>query len=60
MVKNAPGNVLGMRDVVLSPGWEDPLEKEMATHSSILAWRIPGTREPGGLLSMGSHRAGHG
>ena len=37
----------------------DALEKEMATHSSILAWRIPGTREPGGLLSMGSHRAGH-
>ena len=35
------------------------LEKEMATHSSILAWRIPGTREPGGLLSMGSHRVGH-
>ena len=36
-----------------------PLEKEMATHSSILAWRIPGTEEPGGLLSMGSHRVGH-
>ena len=36
------------------------LEKEMATHSSVLAWRIPGTGEPGGLLSMGSHRAGHG
>ena len=35
------------------------LEKEMATHSSVLAWRIPGTEEPGGLLSMGSHRAGH-
>ena len=35
------------------------LEKEMATHSSVLAWRIPGTREPGGLLSMGSHRVGH-
>ena len=34
------------------------LEKEMATHSSILAWRIPGTGEPGGLLSMGSHRVG--
>ena len=41
---------------VRSLGWEDPLEKEMATHSSILAWRIPGTEEPGGLLSMGSHR----
>ena len=35
------------------------LEKEMATHSSILAWRIPGTGEPGGLQSMGSHRVGH-
>ena len=38
---------------------EDPLEKGMATHSGILAWRIPGTGEPGGLLSMGSHRVGH-
>ena len=36
-------------------GWEDPLEKEMATHSSILAWEIPWTQEPGGLQSMGSH-----
>ena len=35
------------------------LEKEMATHSSILAWRIPGMAEPGGLLSVGSHRVGH-
>ena len=35
---------------VLSLGWEDPLEKEMATHSSILAWEIPGTEEPGGLV----------
>ena len=35
------------------------LEKEMATHSSVLAWRIPGTGEPGGLSSMGSHRVGH-
>ena len=35
------------------------LEKEMATHSSVLAWRIPGTGEPGGLLSMGLHRVGH-
>ena len=35
------------------------LEKEMATHSSVLAWRIPGTEEPGGLLSLGSHRVGH-
>ena len=37
----------------------DALEKEMATHSSVLAWRIPGTGKPGGLLSMGSHRVGH-
>ena len=35
------------------------LEKEMATHSSVLAWRIPGTEKPGGLSSMGSHRVGH-
>ena len=41
---------------VRSLGQEDPLEKEMATHSSVLAWRIPGTREPGGLPSTGSHR----
>ena len=38
---------------------EDPLEKEMATHSSILAWRIPWTEEPGGLQSTGSQRVGH-
>ena len=44
---------------VRSLGREDPLEKEMATHSSILAWRIPWTEEPGGLPSMGSHRIGH-
>ena len=44
---------------VWSLGQEDPLEKEMATHSSVLAWRIPGTGEPGGLPSIGSHRVGH-
>ena len=44
---------------VRSLGQEDPLEKEMATHSSILAWRIPGTEELGGLKSMGSQRVGH-
>ena len=38
---------------------DDGTKKEMATHSSILAWRIPGTEEPGGLLSMGLHRVGH-
>ena len=42
-----------------SLGWEDPLEKEMATHSSILAWRIPWTEEPGRLQSTGSQRVGH-
>ena len=44
---------------VRSPGREDHLEKEMATHSSILAWRIPWTEEPGGLPSMGLHRVRH-
>ena len=44
---------------VRSLGWEDPLEKEMATHSSILAWKIPWIEEPDGLLSMGSHRVGY-
>ena len=44
---------------VLSLGWEDPLEKEMAVHSSILAWNIPWTEEPGGLQSMGLQRVGH-
>ena len=39
--------------------WKDPLEKEIATHSSILAWRIPWTEEPGGLQSMGLQRIGH-
>ena len=39
--------------------WEDPMEKGMATHSSVLAWRIPGMGEPAGLPSMGSHRVGH-
>ena len=44
---------------VQSLGREDPLEKEMATHSRVLAWRIPWTDEPGGLQSIGSQRAGH-
>ena len=42
-----------------SLGWEDPLDKEMATHSSILTWRIPWTQEPGELQSMRSQRVGH-
>ena len=40
-------------------GWEDPLEKEMASYSSILSWKIPWTEEPGRLQSMGSQRVGH-
>ena len=44
---------------VLSLGWEDPLEKEMATYSSVRAWRIPWKEEPGGLPSMGSQSVGH-
>ena len=44
---------------VPSLGWEDPLEEGVATHSSILAWRIPRTEEPGGLQSTGSQRVGH-
>ena len=40
-------------------GWEDPLEKEMATHSSTIAWKIPWTEEPGRLQSIGSQRIGH-
>ena len=56
MVKNLPAM---QKTCVRSLGREDALEKGMATHSSILAWRIPGTVEPGGLPSMGSHRVGH-
>ena len=44
---------------VRSLGWEDPLEKEMATHSNILAWKIPWTEEPGRPQSVGSQRVGH-
>ena len=44
---------------IQSLGREDPLEEGIETYSSILAWRIPGMGEPGGLLSMGSHRIGH-
>ena len=43
---------------VRSLGWEDPLQEEMVTHSSILAWKIPWTEKPGGLQSMGSQRVG--
>ena len=57
MVKNRPA----MQETrVRSPSREDPLEEGMATHSSILAWEIPWTEEPGRLQSMGSQRVGHG
>ena len=53
-------NPLAMQETqVQSLGWEDPLEKRMATHSSTLAWRIPWTEEPGGLQSTGSQRVRH-
>jgi len=56
LVKNPPA----MQETwVRSLGWEDTLEKGMATHSSILAWRTPWTEEPGGLQSMGSQRVRH-
>ena len=57
MVKKWPVNVGDLRHAG-SLGGEDPLEGEMATHSSILAWRIPWTEEPGGLWSIGSPRVG--
>ena len=50
VIKNLPANA---GDAGLLLGREDSLEEEMATHSSVLAWKIPGTEEPGGLLSMG-------
>ena len=56
-----PGESQGWRSLVGCHLWGrmHALEKEMATHSSIFAWRIPGTEEPGGLPSMGSHKVGH-
>ena len=56
MVKNLPAM---QETLVRSLGGEDPLEKEMETHSSILAWRIPWAEEPGGLQSMGSQGVRH-
>ena len=56
MVRNLPE----MQETwIQALGWEDPLEKKMATHSSIFAWEIPWTEEPGGLQSVGSRRVGH-
>ena len=59
VVKNPPASAGDTEVQVQSLGWQDPLEKEMATHSSILSWRIPWTEEPGGLYSPWSHRVGY-
>ena len=59
MVKNLPAVQKPQEMQVQSLGQEDPLEEGMATHSSILTWRIPWTEEPGRLQSMGSQRVGH-
>ena len=56
LVKNSPAK---QETQVQSLGWEDPLEKDMATHSSTLAWKIPWMEEPGRLQSMGSQRVRH-
>ena len=59
VVKNLPASAGDIETWVQSLDQEDPLEKEMATHSSILAWGIPWTEEPGGLQTMGLQRVGH-
>ena len=56
MVKSLPAI---QETQVQSLGWDDPLEKRTATHSSVLAWRVPWTEEPDGLQSMGLQRVGH-
>ena len=58
MVKNPPANAEDTGDVGSSLGWVNPLEKEMTTYSSILAWKIPWTEEPGRQHPMGSQRVG--
>ena len=58
-VKNRPVMQKTQETWVKSLGGEDPLEEDMATHSSILAWEIPWTEQPGGLRSLGSQRVGH-
>ena len=58
VVRNPPA--IEQETWVRSLGWEDPLEKEMATHSSILTWRIPWTEKSGGLQPIGLQRVGHG
>ena len=60
MVAQMAKNLPAMQETwVQSLGWKDPLEKQMANHSSILAWRIPKTEDPGGLQFIGSQRVGH-
>ena len=59
VVKNLPTNAGEVRNLCPVLGGEDPLEEDMATHSSIFAWRIPQIEEPGGLRSIGSQRVGH-
>ena len=59
VVKNLPAKAGEVREVGSIPGVEDPLGEEMATHPSILAWRVPWTEEPGRLQSIGLHRVGH-
>ena len=59
MVKTRPALQETQETRVQSLGWEDPLEKEMVTHSSILAWAIPWTEDPGRLQSIGSQRIGY-
>ena len=59
VVKNPSFNGGDLRDAGSTLGWEDPLEEGMATHSSILAWRMPWAKKPGGLLFRWSQRVGH-
>ena len=59
MVKNLPAHAGDTRDPSPIPGWDDPLEREVATHCSILTWKIPWTEEPDRLQSMGSQRVRH-
>ena len=59
MGKNPPANAGDIRDVGSIPGQEDPLEEGMATHSSVPAWKISWTEEPGRIQSIGLHRVGH-
>ena len=59
MAKNLPDNAGDIKDTSLILGRKDPLEEGMATHSSILVWRIPVMADPGGLPSVGLHRVGH-